>query len=352
MGCPRVTRRRDIVGLDMTRGALASLALAGCFMDNPAWLGVGEAASGSSSGGDAAPADGCEPLSTAPSDAIVVAPSDASVLASAIADAGAGATVLLADGEYVLGAESLVIDTAGVTLRSQSGDPERVVLDGGASVVPLVIVRAPDVRIAELTFTRGLTSAIQIDPTGPLGANGVSLTGIRFIDPGTSTVDVIAAEDGSAYADDGRIECSTFRRAAMPTAADACTFDSAVQVRGGRGWSIRANTFERFGCGSPAPPTVAVRDGARDSLITHNRFVDCARAVLIGNRYSGEERVWADATCSGMSPWGHVGGLVANNVAWVGDPQVEPDSMFSLWSACDGRVYHNTAVGVGSQRTS
>lgn len=334
----------------MRRSALAILALSGCFMDNPAWLGLTDGASGggSSDSGSTGPVvPGCEPLPAPPAGAVVVEPGDASVIAAAIARAGEGGTVLLADGTYALEAASLVIDVRGVALRSQSGDAASVVLDGGASMSPLVVVRAPDVQIGEVTFRGGLTNAVRVDPSGPAGASGVSIDGVAFVDGGSRTFEAVAAPDGAAYADEGLVQCSTFRRSALLSDPTRCMTDTALVVRGGRGWVVRDNVFERYGCFNAYAATLAMSDGARDSLVVYNRFIDCTRAVLVGNQIQGGERVWADAECMGTAPWGHIGGLVANNVAWVGDPQIDPDSMFSVWSGCDARIYHNTAAVVG-----
>jgi hypothetical protein len=328
------------------RGVAAILALSGCFVDNPAWLGSTDGSSGGESGGTDPVLPGCEPLPPPPSGAVVVAPGE--LILAAIAEAGEGGTVLLADGAYALDTASLVIDIAGITLRSQSGNAAAVVLDGGASSAPLVIVRAPDVTIAEVTFTGGLETVLQIDPSGPAGASGVSVVGVTFVDAGVNTLEAIAGSGGSAYAEEGVVECSTFRRTALLTDLARCPRDTALVVHGGRGWIIRANLFQRHGCRSAGAATLEVGDGARDTTISYNRFLDCNRALLIGGEMTGNERAWPDATCTGSPPWAHIGGLVANNVAWVGDPQIDPDSMFSAWSACDARIYHNTAAMVGN----
>ena len=319
------------------------MALGGCFSDNPAWLGLSDGASGSGgeSGGPDPAAHDCDPLEDPPADAVVVAAGED--LAAAVAAAGEGATLVLADGTYAVG-QSIALNVPGVTLRSMSGNAGAVVIDGGALAEPIVVVGAPDCRIAEVTITGGAATAVQIRPSGP-GSDRVSIYGVQFVDAGTTTVDTVIAD--GAYVETGRVECSTFRRTAFLEDAAACAVDTALAVRGGRGWLVRSNTFERYGCRTANAATVALREGARDSVVVRNRFVNCNRALLIGNEASGSERAWGDVTCIGEAPWGHVGGLVANNTAWVGDPQTVGDSMFSFWSACDARAYHNTAVMIG-----
>ena len=71
----------------------------------------------------------CPPLASSSGTVLHVSPSDASTLPAILAGATSGTTVLLADGTYPLGG-TLEFSTPDVTLRSASGNPDGVTIDG------------------------------------------------------------------------------------------------------------------------------------------------------------------------------------------------------------------------------
>src|SRR5207247_2237367 len=72
-------------------------------------------------------------------------------LLSALSGAAPGATIALAPGTYAI-ATPILIKTAGLTLRSMSGDASSVVLDGGGTTTPAVRADVSGVTIASLTI--------------------------------------------------------------------------------------------------------------------------------------------------------------------------------------------------------
>jgi hypothetical protein len=75
----------------------------------------------------AACAGSCARMPAPTGNVIAVAPAQAGQLANIVSDAPAGATIRLADGTYSVG--TLTVRNPGITVRSASGDPSRVVLD-------------------------------------------------------------------------------------------------------------------------------------------------------------------------------------------------------------------------------
>ena len=74
-----------------------------------------------------------------------------------------GGTILLADGVYPV-TRTVVISTARVTLRSESGQRHRVVLDGGGTLGELLTLRAcSGVTIADLTVQNVRWNGIKLD---------------------------------------------------------------------------------------------------------------------------------------------------------------------------------------------
>ena len=74
--------------------------------------------------------------------------SNVAQLQTAVNNAGAGTTVLVQDGTYNLNGAYLRIASPNVTLRSASGNPAAVVLDGNYQTTEIVQVVASNVTIA------------------------------------------------------------------------------------------------------------------------------------------------------------------------------------------------------------
>ncbi len=338
---------------------MLAVGLSGCLIDNPAWLGPPAEATGSGTGtggssssgsetGDE-PALGCPPR-PASAAAVSVGPEQIGQLAQIVADAEPGSTIELRDGVYDLASIApLRIEVAGVVLRSASADPSAVVFDGGASAMPLIEVRAPDVVLAEFTVRGGTQGGIMAVASASFDPDRLTVYRMDLIDVGGHAVRGASNGDPDAYADGGEVVCSRFLRQ-TPLAGQACTELSALRVFRGADWVFRDNEVQGYWCddddGEP-PRTVSMLEGTRGSVIVRNRFQDCARAVVLGEAPSGVERRWADNPCAVSDQWGHVEGLVANNMLWVGDPGVRPDSMISVWNVCDDRIFHNSIVMLG-----
>ena len=80
----------------------------------------------------------------------VVRVADVAALRKAVAQAEEGTTILLADGRYRV--QDLWVRQSRLTIRGESGDREKVVLDGGGEFTRVVRVRgASDLLIADLT---------------------------------------------------------------------------------------------------------------------------------------------------------------------------------------------------------
>ena len=111
-------------------------------------------------------------------------------LRAAVSSASAGDTVRLADGTYVLpeapdgGYSGIYITTPNITLRSESGDPSAVVIDGmyrshGGSTAPITIA-ASGVVVADLTVMRSIYHLIHIWADG----DAALIHGVHMIDGG------------------------------------------------------------------------------------------------------------------------------------------------------------------------
>ena len=306
---------------------------------------------GDDTGEPPGPAAGCEPLPAPRGPTVTIGPADD--FAATIASAPSGTTILLQDGTYDLsGASYITFDTPGVTLRSESGDAEAVVLDGGYQIGSLLNVRADDVTIAEITLQRPMWHPIHV--TG--GADGTNtenttIYGVRIFDPGQQAIKINASAEGQ-YADGGTVACSTIVMTAEGRGHVTDCYTGGIDAHGAWGWSVHDNWIEGFWCDvGLSEHAVHFWSGSRDTLVERNTIVDCARGVGfgLGESGNGTSRAYDDDPCPAADFVGHYDGIIRNNAIVGSDPalfasQAGFDSGVALEQACGAVVAHNTVV--------
>jgi hypothetical protein len=290
------------------------------------------------------PQQACRPLAAAAGPTIRVRPAQAGNLSAIVSRAPAGATILLADGTYRLGG-TLNVSTPRLTIRSLSGRPNRVVLDGRYATGDLVAVAASGVTIAELTLTHASYHLVHVVPKdgGPT-IRGVRLHRLRLVDGAEQFVKVNPNAARSAFVDAGRVECSSFRltdrgRAHVPSDFLPC-YTGGIDAHGARGWVVRLNRFDDIRCESGlAEHAVHFWTGSRDTLVERNTIVDCARGIGFG---LGERTDWARryADAAGAGYVGHYNGIIRNNVVVARRRGI--DTGIGLEQAHGAKVFHNT----------
>jgi len=297
----------------------------------------------------------CDGLSAVPDDAIVVTPDDNDALAQIVADAPSGSTVALSPGTYDRqDQDAIVLATPGVTLRSTTSDALDVILDAGGSNPPFVIViRADDIIIADITVQNAQDNLIEIQPPDG-GLSRPSLYRLGLHDAGSVKILAQQSDDGSAWTTAGEIACSTMTMTeAFRESQTDCTAVGSVRVHGGRDWVLRDSLIRDHWCASGSYATVAFDHGARDTTIVRNRLFNNYRGILLGGDPEMTVQPAGDTAC-GVSPaqgWGHLGGLIENNLIWVTDPLMAVanpafpgDSMIAFWRVCGAAALHNTIV--------
>jgi hypothetical protein len=284
----------------------------------------------------------CRPLAAARGPTIRVRPAQASDLPAIVSRARRGATILLADGTYRL-RSTLNVSTPGLTIRSRSGRPASVVLDGNYATGDLVAVSAGGVTIAELTLTRASYHLVHAVPRNAT-IRGLRLYRLRLVDGAQQFVKINPNAARSAFVDRGRVECSSFLltdrgRRHVPSDFLPC-YTGGIDAHGARGWIVRLNRFTDIRCGRGlAEHAVHFWTGSRDTLVERNTIVDCARGIGFG---LGERTEWARRypDTSGAGYVGHYGGIIRNNVVVARRPGM--DTGIGLEQASGARVYHNT----------
>jgi hypothetical protein len=293
----------------------------------------------------------CLPLPATSGPTIRVSPAQAGQLPAIVSGAPARTTIILADGTYRL-RSTLRVERDGITIRSRPGRPGAVVLDGNYATGDLVAVAASRVTIADVTLTHASYHLVHVVPKdgGPTIRN-VRLHRLRLLDGAQQFVKINPNAARRAFADAGRVECSTFRltdrgRPHVPSDFLPC-YTGGIDAHGARGWVVRLNRFEDIRCREGlAEHAVHFWTGSRDTLVERNTIVECARGIGFG---LGERTEWArrypDQAVAGYV--GHYSGLIRNNVVVARRPGM--DTGIGLEQARAVRVYHNTVyAGAGA----
>lgn len=321
-------------------------------------VGGATATAGVASGGGgsgAAPRVGspsCEPLPPAQGDVIDVSPRDD--LESVVANAPEGSTLLLADGTYdVSGASFIAFREPGVTLRSASGDPGSVVIDGGYGVGSILNVVADDVTIAEVTLQRCMWHPIHVTGGSDSNTDRTTIYRVVVVDPGQQAIKINASSEGY-YADAGTVACSrvTLTDEGRDQVSDCYT--GGVDAHLAEGWVVRDNVFEGFWCEQGlSEHAVHFWNSGNGTVVERNRIDDCARGIGfgLGEMGNGTSRDYGGDPCPGASFVGHYGGVIRNNVVFGGRPEMFAselgfDSGIALEQACGTHVVHNTIVAL------
>lgn len=306
---------------------------------------------GGGSGGGGPSASGCEPLPPPSGNVIEVTPAQAGELPGILLAAQAGDTILLQDGDYLLGGATLQVAAPGVTVRSQSGDRAAVVLDGEWASPEILFITASDVTIADLTVTRAINHPVHVTPGGDGDVTGVLLYNLAVIDPGQQAIKINPDAARTSFVDDGTVACSHIELTDDGRAHVQGCYTGGIDAHQARGWRVYDNTITGFWCNDGlSEHAVHFWTGGRDTVIERNTIVDCARGVGLGLGDATAGRTYADDPCPGVANVGHYGGVVRNNFVYASIAGF--DSGISLEQACGASVLHNTVVSTGAPFSS
>lgn len=263
--------------------------------------------------------DGAEIVVSPGADGTVMVDGAATTLRAVVSSAASGDTILLEDGDYPLpeagpgGYTGLYFTTPDITLRSRSGDPQAVVIDGryvsqGNGSAPITI-DATGIVVAHITVRRSIFHLIHIWA----GGDGALVHDVHLVDGGQQFLKS-SVNDGTV--DDVEVSCSRFVMTPEgrdnvwgygPQGGNTTCYTGGIDTHNARNWSVHDSHFEGIYCDATGVQRPAhgqfpeQRDGMTyngglsehgihmwDSeegtghVIARNRIVDCARGIGIG----------------------------------------------------------------------
>jgi hypothetical protein len=276
-------------------------------------------------------------------------------LENAVNAATSGATILVADGTYHLDGVYLRFAAPNVTLRSASGNPEAVILDGNYLTTEIVQIVASNVTLADLTLQEAYYHPIHVMSTDGGDTNNTLIYNVHIFDPGQQAIKInpYTPDNPLHFADNGVVACSRIQltdtgRAEVWKINGSC-YTGGIDAHQSRGWVIRDNLIQGFWCSSGlSEHGIHMWRGCRDTTIERNTLLNNARGIGLGLVTTGPGRTYPDAPCP--TAVGYVddyGGIIRNNFVSASDSGLFAseygfDCGICLWNSCNARALHNT----------
>lgn len=230
----------------------------------------------------------------------------AAELQRALRSAQADSVILLAAGEYSL-TGTVAVRTDHITIRGTGNNCSEVVIIGAGMNNPDyggaphgIWTDASGLTVQNLTIRDFFQHGIVLNP----GAESPTFQNIRILDTGKQLIKANPSGFGDGV-DGGLVEHSVFAYTEGPPMIDrggGTGYTNGVDVHAGANWVIRNNHFENFHAPDHADhlwaPVVLMWNGARDTVVENNRFVNVDRAIAFGLL---------------DRPMDHLGGVIRNN---------------------------------------
>jgi len=255
--------------------------------------------------------------------------------------AKAAATLLLAEGTYVLDVPTLEIQCPGLVIRSANGKRDGVLLRGPdegphAAVASVFLISANDVVVADLSLGYCRFHGIQVRGESPFSVSGFRAHNCRLVNCNQQFIKGSSSEADPIGATDGCIEGCLFEF----TAGWAYqSYTGGIDIHKGVNWVVRDNLFRnlRTRAGERAIAEHAIhfwkrcRTRPQNILVERNRVLNCDRGIGFG---------------LGSAEGGLEGGrsLIRNNLVFNNGAGPHTDVGIGLEHASNVLVDNNTVV--------
>ncbi|MBI4582984.1 MAG: right-handed parallel beta-helix repeat-containing protein [Planctomycetes bacterium] len=203
-----------------------------------------------------------------------------------------GGTILLADGRYEM-PRYFALHTDGVTLRGESGDRTKVILDGKTSQHGELFGfhGCSEVTVADLTIQNARFNGFKIN--SDLGARRITIHNCVVHNIWQRGVKGPKTPEGGSQG--CRVQHCLFYNDRPKQFSDDETdtpqtfggnYIGGIDVMHARGWEIRDNIFRGIqGRTREGRGAVFLWVDSRDSIVERNVFIDCDQAVCLGNAH-------------------------------------------------------------------
>jgi len=243
---------------------------------------------------------------------------------------GGDQTILIADGTYLLNGNYLRLAVDDITVRSQSGKRDRVILDGNYQTTEIFQVVASGATIADLTLKRAYDHPIHVMATSTDNVENTLISNVHIIDPGQQAIKINPDAARTHFVNNGRItscliELTDSGRAKVWERNGSC-YTGGVDAHQAEDWIIEDNKIRGFWCAAGlAEHGVHFWSDSSGTLVQRNLIIDCDRGIGFG-----------------LGSSGHSGGIIRNNMIYHGENHGVSDVGIGLESASDAQVYNNT----------
>jgi hypothetical protein len=252
-------------------------------------------------------------------------------LENAVASAnssGGNTTILLQDGTYTLN-DTLYINAPYVTIGSQSGIRENVIIQGdamssSANVGNILRVAGRNFEIRDVTLQKCRWHIIQI--VGENNTDYPIISNCVLRDSYEQMLKItLDPNNPSVTADNGLVEKCLFE---YTSGIGPQYYIGGVDGLGVKNWVVRGNTFRYIISPSDTVAQYAVHfwDGSFNNIVEKNLIINCDRGIGFG-----------------MDGRGNAGGIIRNNMIYHSSNMGQfADTGISLTESPDAKVYNNT----------
>ncbi len=245
-------------------------------------------------------------------------------LQTSLSTARPGDTILLQDGTYKIQPTSwaIQITTTNLTIRSKSGNRERVIIEGmGMNAQPHhgFFVQANDTTIADLTIENVRNHCVQTAP----GVDQLHIKNCILRNAGEQIVKVATGPQGKGPAKGGIIEGCLFEYTA---GIGPRYYIGGIDVHNGKDWIVRDNVFKFIRSPGEQMAEYAIHfwNNSANTLVERNRIITCDRGIGFG-----------------MGDKGNRGGIIRNNIIYHDGSPGFNDVGISLESSPDTKIVNN-----------
>lgn len=192
-------------------------------------------------------------------------------------------TIILKDGLYRL-PKTLVIRASHITLKSASGDPDTVILQGNGmkatqGVDNLLDVHGQHVTLTGITLQQAGNHLIQL--RGEKNADHFKMNNCVLRDAYEQLFKITSEKDGEPSADNGIVKNSLFEYSA---GIGPQFYIGGIDLHSGKNWLIENNTFRNIASPSKhvAEHAIHIWKNSADNIVRKNLVIDSDRGIGFG----------------------------------------------------------------------